>query len=246
MEQNFNILIISLTTAIDRQHSVSSQLDKFGLKYEIKLFKRTETTTSNEYNRKKRLRKYGYDMLPGEIGAFLSHRETWKIAKAKNNPTLILEDDFLIQDNSFPEHINSIKEEIPQLGVVRLQAIFDKKTHSIHKVNSLDLVTYTGNPSGATAYLVSPAAASNLYDKSQEIFIPVDDFIDHQWRHEIIIHGLIPYPIGTTDVHSEIGTRNKPKQSLLKKLSIELNKLPDSLRGKWFHMKTKLKYRSSL
>lgn len=236
MSQDFNIFIISLTTATERQESCARQLDKLNLAYEIKLFKRTETIEVDEYNRGKRLRKYGYDLLSGEIGAFLSHREIWRMAAESSKPTLILEDDFLVEDHSFPNHIADMVDKIDTLGIVRFQAIFEKKTQTVTKIFDLDLVTYSGNPSGATAYMVSPQSAQTLYNRTKEIFIPVDDFIDHEWRHGMVVHGLIPYPISTTEAHSEIGTRNKPEQGILVKLRIEINKLPDSLRGKWFYL----------
>ena len=98
-------------------------------------------------------------------------------------------------------------------------------------------MTYSGNPSGTTAYMVSPDAAKTLRNRTKEIIIPVDDFIDHEWRHGMVVYGLLPYPISTTELESEIGTRNKPQQNILMKLSTEVNKLPDSTRGKWFKIK---------
>jgi len=235
--QTFDIYVISLTTATERQRSAAKQLDKLGLEYQIKQFERTNTIDIDEYNRKKRLRKYGYDLLPGEIGCFLSHRTIWKTVIDRNRPALILEDDFLINNQSISEHLNKILTKINQLKVVRFHAIFEKKVTSHGKITNLDLVTYSGNPSGATAYMVSPDAAKTLRNRTKEIIIPVDDFIDHEWRHGMVVYGLLPYPISTTELESEIGTRNKPQQNILMKLSTEVNKLPDSTRGKWFKIK---------
>ena len=38
----------------------------------------------------------GFELMPGEIGAFLSHKKSWQACVDQNKPTLIFEDDFWV------------------------------------------------------------------------------------------------------------------------------------------------------
>jgi len=230
MTQKFDIFIISLHGASDRQKSVVGQLDELNLNYNIRLFNRTTTLNIPEYNQKKRLANFGYDMLPGEIGCFLSHRKIWKQTAKGDKPTLILEDDFMISDPSIEDHINKIIESPLKFNIIRLQGINKKKHTSINTSLELNLVTFSGNPAGSTAYLITPQASNTLLSKTTEFFIPIDDFIDNEWRHGITIYGLLPYPVQTISAESEIGPRNKPNFSFLTKVRIETIKTINSIR----------------
>ncbi len=223
--QEYRILIISLHESKHRQQSVIKQLDELSLSYEIKLFDRTKTIDIKEYDKKRRLRLYGYDMQPGEVGVFLSHRVLWKSIMQSNLPALILEDDFLITHKSIDKILSQIAKINNQYNIVRFQTCFENERHVLTSVVDLDLVSYSkSKQGGATAYFINPKSAEKLYQNTHRFYMPADDFIDSEWAHNVLIYGLYPPPITVSGITSEIGERQKPSMSSLRKIWREINR----------------------
>ena len=228
-----HITVISLRDAADRHKSVRKQMGAAGVHdFELKLFERFAGESHPNYDPKARLAKFGYALLNGEIGCFDSHRRVWKEASRRSEPTLILEDDFSLID---PEGF-ALSELVctEEACVVRLHGIFEKQLVELDQICNRSLVSYEGNPAGTLAYVVSPKAADVLYQESERFFVPVDDFIDQEWRHGLIVQGLVPYPFQATGDDSCIGERKKPKFSVVEKARIEFFKGLESLKSRRF------------
>lgn len=242
LKQNFNIFVISLPESKDRQKSAIKQLEKFSLQYKIRLFDRTTTIEIGEYNQKKRLQSYGYDMQPGEIGVFLSHRALWKEVIKSNQPAVILEDDFLITNHSICHLLSEINNLNDRYGLIRLQTCFQNKVRPLLTIINTNLVTYSkSKQGGATAYFIRPYVAEKLLHKTQAFYMPVDDFMDTECLHKNFIYGLYPMPITITNVESEIGVTRKPKMALNIKIKRELYRLPIALKSVVFKFYKKYK-----
>lgn len=230
---DLDIFVISLEGSLARQKSVESQMRQAGLGYELVKFERWSQPNHPNYDRRSRMRRFGYDLLPGELGCFDSHRSIWSDIVKRGRPAMVLEDDFLIDDLSGV--ISAMKIFVGRhLDIVRLQCCFKKPKHGVFASREGELVVYRGNPSGTTSYLISPESASHLLNKSDRFYVPVDDYLDHEWRHGICILGWSPLPITTLDQDSEIGVRNKRRLSGLSKLKAELWKGIDSVRSRWY------------
>ena len=122
-------------------------------------------------------------LSPGEIGAFLSHRECWKLLlDSKEKWALIMEDDLRFSDRAKYYLCNSdwIPKGIDLIQVFLLkrqwQAVVDKRP--IH-LDSGDRLWHPYNPSpvGAQAYFISRDAARFALSLSCKIMAPVDEFL---------------------------------------------------------------------
>jgi len=239
-----SVHIISLEEAEKRRKSAESQLAKARIPHTLHKFKRLTDSTPTNYDSKKRLRFFGYPMLAGEIGCFDSHRKVWNLIVEQNQPALILEDDFKMLNLIAFEFLK--KHKFKALEIIRCQGTFTKKTTHIRSLGFGEMVTYKGYASGALAYILTPYAAKRLLQRSNSFYVPVDDFIDQEWRHGIIVKGLLPYSFGIKDFESEIGGRSKPKLTGSKKFRVEFFKSWISIRGrvfrfkKFFHYKLKI------
>ena len=230
-KQPYDVYVISLIDS-NRHTEVHTQLDNTGIEYELLMFKRTMTDQHPNYDAKTRLRRFGYPLLPGEIGCFDSHRACWEKVISTDRPAIILEDDFKFDDFKFLDSfINLAKVKKPLF--IRLQGIFYKPFKKMIGLGELDLGTFDGDPAGTAGYFINPAAARKLYEASQSFFQAVDDFVCNEALHQCLVTGLQPYPVVTNEAPSTIGTRNKPRLTIGQKLSRELSKALPSISSHW-------------
>ena len=231
----FVVDIISLVDSTDRHAAALAQLGQFPVATEVHKFTRYPSLKHPCYDQKTRLERFGYDLLAGEIGCFDSHRKIWALAANRDVNTLILEDDFRLTGSDFFSLLAS--EDSKEASIIRLQGTFEKKYSVLESKSGFQVVCFEGRPAGTVAYFITPLAAKILLQASSKFYVSVDDFIDQEWRHGIIVKGLLPYPIFTTDDDSTIGKRKKPKFDICKKLQIEFFKGVESLKNRSFKRK---------
>ena len=140
--------------------------------------------TPPEYHEAKVTRLLGFPLTPSEIGCFLSHRQAWVQCVEKNVPTLVLEDDFSILSNGYQDW-----------DIARLQGLVETSHTILHSKANYELVANHEDPLGATAYIIKPHAAKKLIQRSNEIYEPLDHFIEHKSKHQQRIVAFKPYPI---------------------------------------------------
>ena len=117
IELNIKTLVISLKDAYSRRDKVISSLVTTCLPWEFldAVDGRKLSAHPPEYNPKKVERLLGFQLTPGEIGCFLSHKKAWQNCLNSNQITLILEDDFLLKPHfmeALDIAINKIIQEI--------------------------------------------------------------------------------------------------------------------------------------
>lgn len=123
------------------------------------------------------------ELSPGEIGAFLSHRECWKLLADSNETwALVMEDDLGFSDRAKYYLCNSdwIPKGVDLIQVFLLkrqwQAVVDKRP--IHLASGDCLWhPYKPSPVGAQAYFISKNAARFALSLSSKIMAPVDEFL---------------------------------------------------------------------
>ena len=120
---------------------------------------------------------------PGEIGAFLSHKECWRrLVSSEHNWALIMEDDlcfsskavdFMSTTSWIPKGINLV-----QLFVFKekWEAIVDKKSFMVSN-DAVLYHPYKPNPIGSQAYFISKKAAQCALNLSEKLMSPVDEFL---------------------------------------------------------------------
>lgn len=163
-----------------------------------------------EYHKAKVVRLLGFPLTHSEIGCFLSHRQAWVECIEKDRPTLILEDDFSISTN-FEEALSVLNHHHQDWGIARLQGLKDTPHSVIIAQSNYQLVVNHKDPLGATGYIIKPHAAKKLMQSSNQIYEPLDHFLEHYKKHHQKIVALKPYPIKTNGIASTMHDRPERK-----------------------------------
>jgi glycosyl transferase family 25 len=190
------------------------------------------------YDAAKRIKRFGFGMTVPEIGCFLAHKACWEASVAKNIVVLILESDVSpVQPGLLRQLLQDLSQKVEEDDriVIRLHGIFPKNEKVSRTISILSsgyqLVQTLFDPMGAGAYVVTPYSSAKLLESSLTFFEPVDVFLSHTWRYQLPFRTVKPYPFEVAEFPSVIGEdRRRPRQSLFKRLSIELNRAFDDLR----------------
>jgi glycosyl transferase family 25 len=150
---------------------------------------------------------------PGELGCYASHFLAWERCVAHDEPVLILEDDFVLQDG-FPAALSLCEQLLPAYGHIRLEATTRSIAVPEQQFGAFRLVKYVKAPQGALAYGIAPAAARSLLRHSSTFAAPVDVFVRNFFRHKVPLFGLYPYTVANGELSGDslIGRRVKPAQ----------------------------------
>lgn len=184
------IYLINLDSSKDRLELVSSQLNTLKLEFTRipavlgktlpkEVIKRI---SPNRFNFKYRS-QFTRELLPSEIGCFLSHRNCWEeLLKSSSDWALILEDDIIIS-NRLNDIIHNLSWIPKTSNIIQLSTLIDEKRIYIKKnvniqINSeLRLVSPVSGVLGSQGYLISRAAAEYAIKISEIIPCPLDHFL---------------------------------------------------------------------
>lgn len=204
------ILVISLKRSLDRRKQVEQEMKKISLPWVFldAVDGAALAVPPVEYKPNKVKRLQGYALTPNEIGCYLSHKEAWKHCVKANIPTLILEDDFVLSAD-FEETLNTLLNEVTEWDFVRLQGLYEVPFKLVHDQSELTLVKNRGDAVGATAYLLKPQTAARLIKHSDDIYEPVDHFLEHYQKHGLEFLAIRPYPVDITRAKSTIADRSE-------------------------------------
>jgi len=164
--------------------------------------------TPPEYHEAKVSRLLGYQLTPSEIGCFLSHRLAWIKCVEKDAPVLILEDDFIFKPN-FEQAIEALLLQYQDWDIARLQGLVETSDKPLHAGSDYQIVENFGDPLGATAYIIKPAAAKRLIRFSNEIYEPLDHFLEHKKIHQLKVVAFKPYPVEANGMVSTMHDRGE-------------------------------------
>ena len=161
-----------------------------------------------QYSAQKVKRLLGFELMPGEIGAFLSHRLAWQECVNRQQTSLIFEDDFILLPD-FEKILEYLMHDFQRWNLMRLQALKSVPHQVITKTPSAAIVQNDEDPLGCTAYLVKPDAAQRLLACSEHIFEPIDHYIEHRQLHGLEFLAVLPYP---TDISQTPTTVDRPER----------------------------------
>jgi glycosyl transferase family 25 len=202
------VLVISLENSFKRRAVVTHQLNQttWAWRFLDAIRGATLSKLPPEYRPKKVNRLLGHELTASELGCFLSHKKAWQVCVDTNIPTIILEDDFQLLPN-FEAMIQFLMSHFEKWEMVRLHGLFEVPQKPILTEFDLSLLQNQGDAVGATAYLVKPVTAQKLIQESDEIYQPLDHFLEHQKKHGIVFLSVKPYPVGITGAESTIQDR---------------------------------------
>jgi len=233
-----SIIVISLKRSETRRVEFKALLEPSDLDWEIldAIDGLGLQSTPPEYHEEKVIRLLGFPLSASEIGCFLSHRLAWARCAEKERPTLILEDDFTFASH-FYESLSKVMASYQDWDILRLQGIVETSDSTMLEHPSFRIVENHGDPLGATAYILKPSAAKKLINSSQEIYEPLDHFLEHRQKHGLKILAIKPYPVIIKGGSSTILDRPERKsihgiRKLLRSLARRMDRLTNP--NPWF------------
>ena len=215
MPPDLPIFVISLARAKARRENIRARLDKLDAQYEIVDAVDGATLTDADYGdnilrRDKFRRKFGREMLDGEIGCYLSHYRLWQRMVAEKIPSaLVLED-----DADWDEDILAVADDIDNLdwswGVVLLSGRKHKKNrgHVLAPVGDNRKLLLCAKRRVTTAgYVISQMGAWALLQHCREISAPIDISYGEWWSSEIPFYAVLPPVVRQVESESLVKSR---------------------------------------
>ncbi|HCH70568.1 MAG TPA: hypothetical protein DE042_08885 [Colwellia sp.] len=233
--------VINLTGSDERWTVTSSRLKELGVPFERfaaidgrlsphPLFKRYDDNLRQKYR--------GRELSAGELGCFSSHFLLWQRCVELNEQIVIMEDDIII-NNSFPAAIKIAEENIERLPYLRFSgmALKNRPYKKIDHLGDFDLIDHIKGPIGTQCYVLSPKAAEKFIRYADVWFLAVDDYMDRYWSHHVDCFSLKPFPISIIrDNNSDIPRIPKAPQPIWKSIRKEAYKLLEGIRRYWYRV----------
>lgn len=238
MTEPIEIIVISLPRSTARREQAARQLDATGLPWSFldAVDGAKQKFFPPEYDQRKQLRYFGYHLNPAQIGCFLSHRRAWEKCVQTGRLTLVFEDDFHLEPN-FSAALALAVTKVAEFDLLKLQGINQNKFKILEDHGAQQLVRFYRDPLGATAYLMTPAAARVLLEKSRTFYAPIDEFMHYDWIHRRKILALLPYAVTTTGAPSITDSFGRNRASRREKWLVKIRRLPRSAAKKFYRLR---------
>lgn len=221
------IYVISLPDALSRQASVKQNMDALKLDYEIIKAvdgRKDGFDTASYYNKHKRLRYFGRDLMNTEIACYLSHKKAIDtFLDSEYDLALILEDDIQLRYD-FPEFIQPLKDLKDTFDIVRLYGnnkIVDARRREIGLLGKdCWLVRHSSLYGGAHAYFISRKGAWKMKNflENYKTAYPIDTLFGRSWETNVDCLAVTAPDLAMQDLTFEttIGSERFNKNTNLK------------------------------
>jgi glycosyl transferase, family 25 len=136
----------------------------------------------------------GREVLPGEIGCYLSHLAVWQaLIDSPHDVALILEDDVVFHADfmSAVERAISIQD---RWDMVKLNFIRAKQPVKKHAIGRYVLNAYVGAFTGMGAYLITKRFAASQLPLMLPAKCPIDHMLDRFHSSDFRHFGMEPFP----------------------------------------------------
>ena len=236
MPPDLPIFVISLARAEGRRAAMRARLDKLGADYEIVDAVDGATLTDADYGdnilrRDKFRRKFGREILDGEIGCYLSHYQLWQRMVTEKIPSaLVLED-----DADWDEDLLAVADDIDNLdwswGVVLLSARRGKIPGRVLAPvgDNRQLLLCDRRVPTAAGYVISQMGAWALLEHCREISAPIDITYGEWWSSEIPFYAVMPPLVRQMESESLIQTSRHKKAPLSDRIAASLWRKKDRM-----------------
>ncbi len=191
------IYVINLDEDTERYQATLSQLTGMGLDCErVSAIKGSELSPQDRqdlYSEAKNQQDYHKGLGPGELGCYLSHRETWKrIVSLKLDFAIVLEDDVGI-DPLLVQAI-AVIADLKNWDYIKLTG--PRQRRRVVEKLAIDetfcISRYDKVPVSALGQAISYRGAQMLLANSLPIARPIDVDLQHYWEKKIDVIGLEP------------------------------------------------------
>lgn len=230
----YKAYLINLERAKDRLEMMQKEFEKARLPFERVCAVDAKNLDHNNFIIKNR---YDRDLLPGEIGCYLSHIKTLNLFLSSDSEfAIIIEDDAKLADDFveiIEKTLNNYKD-LPskhQWDVLKLvnhkrRNIFVKSVDDTHFIGACG----TSIPITTLAAIWTRKGAQKFLKKTQNgqttIQRPIDCELQHPWEFNLLIYNLLPSIVTSQGVPTQIVQYNhkKRKAQLFRQIAYEVNR----------------------
>lgn len=230
MSLDIPVFVINLERDVERRAAMERALNGRGITAEFVAAvdgKALGEAASDRYDRARCIRIYGVDMLPSEVGCYLSHFSLFERMVADNIPrALILEDDVTFAED-FADVVRGLlaMREV-DWRVIRLTTLRPKVEHPVKPkftgrqlaspLPGYDLYRLKTHVLGAGAYLITLEGARTMIGYGGKFFMPIDHTMDRFWENGIAPLVVRPFPAHQReDIASSIGARDPRRRDAM-------------------------------
>lgn len=205
------IIIINLESAADRRAQVKAQLEPMELDFE--LFRAIDSTAATSHfsgiNRWLCLMEIDRQPTPSEVACFASHRGAWQRCVELDAPVLVCEDDVLF-DANVADALDRVTAVIDEYGFMRMEDLQEDwhwwdcgRPEHVADLGPFAIYHQTTPSLRATAYAVTPQAASALLADSHEFPCALDHYLRRTWSHRQPLFALLPAPCHISELSEQ-------------------------------------------
>lgn len=151
--------------------------------------------------------RYPFDLVPGEVGCFLSHRRAWQqILDNGLDYALVLEDDVHLAPG-FAETVRVAADHIDALGFIQFNPRpYGGPSQEVARTGDITLLRPQVVPLRLSAQLIHRKAAARLVELTETFDRPVDTLLQMTWQTGVPIS--MAQPAHTADRTAETGGSN--------------------------------------
>jgi glycosyl transferase family 25 len=192
------IYVISLTRSSARRAAISAQLAALGLAFcfidaidgALPL-----PNAAQAYDREKRLRVYGTDLSPHEIGCGLSHvKACAAIAAGPARAGVVLEDDVVLAPD-LPAVLDAVAALERPFDIIRLAGKRARKCKPVQRLAGRRLVRLFGGACGTQGYVITREAARRFIGYALPMTQQIDILLDEYYFHGLNTFSVLPHPV---------------------------------------------------
>lgn len=207
-DQAYNVLAIAQPSEVGRRKHLAEMLPALGMDYSL-----VETCPPVHeaqwqqvgFDHAKSLDLLGRDLSPGELGCFVSHRNAWRAAARSDKPTLILEGDAVLNDDSrdICERLSQRSDQW-ELAMLYYSKCVPSVWFQKRITDTFRLAKFANRRAYClAAYMVTPQGAAKLAELSEHFYLTADDFVSGGWvRKDLDMYAVIPKAAGLCHIQS--------------------------------------------
>lgn len=136
-----------------------------------------------DYDRQRRLARWGSDMGAGSIGCYLSHVKAMKTGLAAGHDRFVVVEDDILPLETFREALVRVAQLPETFGLVRLYGLRKRPSLDLGALGpDLRLSLLLQGPNGTQGYAVTRAAAQAFVDHCSKAMHQIDTQFDRMWE----------------------------------------------------------------
>lgn len=192
----------------------------------------------SHYDKDGNSQNFKRQMSNAEIACYMSHKLLWKEAVIRQEPILILEDDFSFFEGVI-QFIEGLDKKALNGIVIKLDGHIGVK-HKLRRERTQCIGTFAVGPfhvipPHTTGYIIGHQAAEKMLRIRDKFSRPVDTDLKHHWEHDVPIRGVYPRLLSQEAGNGESAINNS--REIMKPRSYVVRFFRNLRYQAWFRLK---------